>query len=190
VLAEGPPLFVLAGHSLGGIVALEVVRQAPERVAGLVLLCSSARGPSQAQLAAWAQLRQRSEDGEFAVVAAELARATIATDRRHDATLVAHNEQMAWTVGCAGFLRQLSAQATRPDSRSSLAAISVPVLVLSGGRDEVCPPPLQRELAEACPTAELITVEDGGHMLPLERPEEVAVELRRWLQRFSAVRAG
>jgi pimeloyl-ACP methyl ester carboxylesterase len=183
VLAEAPPRFVLVGHSLGGIVALEMVQQAPQRVAGLVLVCTSARGPSEAQLQYWAGLRARTENGGFEAVAAELARATVAADRRDDARLIAENERMAQTVGAEGFLCQLAAQTTRPDSLASLGAMAMPVLVVSGGRDDICPPHLQRELADGCPTAESVTVDDAGHMLPLERPKELAALFREWLTR-------
>jgi pimeloyl-ACP methyl ester carboxylesterase len=112
-----------------------------------------------------------------------MARATVPAERWEDADLLARNERMAWTVGEGGLLRQLAAQTTRPDSLGSLAAIRVPVLVLSGGRDEVCPPHLQQELVDRCPHAELATVESGGHMLPLECPDQVAAAVRGWLVR-------
>lgn len=183
VLAEAPPRFLLAGHSLGGIVALEILRRAPQRVTGVVLVCSSARGAVDAQLRAWQRLRARCEAGEFADVAEEMARATLPVERHEDADLLDRNEQMAWTVGDEGFLRQLAAQATRPDSLDSLPAIRVPVLVLSGGRDEVCPPHLQQEIVDRCPDAELVTVASGGHMLPLECPDQVAAAVAGWLTR-------
>lgn len=180
VLAEAPPSFALAGHSLGAIVALEIVRRAPERVTRLALLNASARGPVQPQLDAWAESRRRTEAGEFDEVARELAHTTLPPAHRQP-PLVARNEAMARAIGPEGFVRQLAAQATRPDSRASLGSIEVPVLVLSGEFDEVCPPALQRELAELCPQARLETVADAGHMAPLEQPERVAALLADWL---------
>jgi len=180
VLAEAPPRFALAGHSLGAIVALEIMRRAPARVTRLALLNASARGASPAQIDSWAQWRGRTEAGEFEAVADELARLTLPPAHR-DPELVARNLDMARAIGSAGLLRQLAAQTSRPDSRSSLGAIDVPVLVVSGELDEVCPPELQRELAELCPTAELVTVPEAGHMAPLEQPSRVAAVLLRWL---------
>lgn len=182
VLAAAPRRFALAGHSLGAIVALEIMRQAPGRVTRLALINASGRGPVDAQQRAWSAWRDRTERGEFASIVRELASATLAVERRNDAELVAANAAMSATVGPAGFLRQLSAQSTRPDSLDSLSAIEVPVLVLSGGSDEICPPHLQRELADGCSWAELVTVDGGGHMLPLECPDEVAAALRAWLE--------
>ena len=180
VLAQAPRRFALAGHSLGAIVALEIVRQVPERVTRLALLNASARGPAEAQLTAWASLHRRTVDGEFAQVSAELALATLPASGRGDAALVRANARMAETVGAAGFLRQLSAQSTRPDSRDHLGAIDVPVLVVSGDLDEVCPPALQRELVDGCAHAELVSL-PLGHMSPLEDADAVSASLRAWL---------
>ncbi len=178
VLAEAPPRFALCGHSLGAIVALEIMRRAAHRVSRLVLIAASARGPAREQQQAWSDWRVRTEQGAFTEIADDLARATLAPVRRGDARLVAANTRMAQTVGAAGFLRQLRAQITRPDSLDSLARIDVPVLILAGELDEICPPPLQQELAQRCPQAELVTVVGGGHTLPLECPAEVAAALR------------
>lgn len=180
VLAEAPARFALGGHSLGAIVALEVMRQAPQRVTRLVLFNASGRGPSEAQQAAWAAWRKRTEDGEFDEVATELAAATLPAARRQDESLVHADLQMARAIGGDGFVRQLSAQATRPDSLSSVGAITVPVLVVSGELDEVCPPALQRELVDHCPAADLATLPHVGHMAPLEAPGPLAELLRRW----------
>jgi pimeloyl-ACP methyl ester carboxylesterase len=180
VLARAPSTFALAGHSLGAIVALEVQRQAPRRVTHLILLNASARGANAAQQAAWSDWARRTENGEFDVVSGELARSNLPTSRRGDAALVDLSGAMARAVGADGFLRQLRAQSTRPDSLARLAEVTVPVTVISGDEDEVCPPPLQRELAAGAPTSELVSLR-GGHMLPMENPDDVSAELRRVL---------
>lgn len=178
VLAQAPERFVLAGHSLGGIVALEVQRQAPERVLGLVLLNASGRAPSEAQQQAWTEWRRRTDAGDFDRIVDELASATLAPA---NAALKSANARMARSVGPDGFRRQLQAQSTRPDSLARLPSIAVPVLVLSGAQDEICPRALQQELSGGLPHAELVEVPGAGHMLPLEAPDAVADRLRRWL---------
>lgn len=181
VLAEAPPQFALAGHSLGGIVALEAYRQAPHRVTRLGLLNTSARGPSPEQHAAWSSWRTRAQAGEFAAVATELARATLPSVLRAD--LVEQNLAMAFTVGAEGFLRQLAAQATRPDNRHTLARITVPTLVITGELDATSPAALQAEMVAAIPDVEHFTIRNAGHMCPLEAPSVLADHLRGWLAR-------
>nr|WP_272955456.1 alpha/beta hydrolase [Pedococcus badiiscoriae] len=185
VLAEAPPRFALGGHSLGAIVALEVMRQAPERVTSLLLVNASPRGPSQLQQDTWARWRQRATDGELEQIARELAPALLGPAAREDPATVQAVVSMADAVGVEGFLRQLAAQSTRPDSRASLGAIAVPVLVVSGELDDTCPPALQQELADGCEGSVLVTLH-GGHMLPLEDPDSLADAVRAWLPRASA----
>ncbi len=180
VLAEAPERFALAGHSLGGIVALQVVRDAPERVTRLALVNTSGRGASPAQLESWAQLTTRTRAGEFAAVAQELGRHTLPESRREPG-LVARNVAMADTVGAAGLVQQLEAQSTRPDSRAALGTVAVPTLVVSGALDHVCAPALQEELAAGIPGARLVVLETAGHMSPLETPHELAATFRQWL---------
>ena len=181
VLASAPPRFALAGHSLGGIVALEVASRAPKRVTRLALLAASARPPTEAQLASWAALGGRTRSGSFAEVARELAAAGLPARRRSDAALAARVEAMAHAVGPAGFLRQLAAQRSRSDLRPSLPRVAVPTLVLSGDEDEVCAPELQEEIAAGIAGARHETLEGVGHTAPLEAPDEVAAHLLSWL---------
>ena len=183
VLAAGPEKFAVAGHSLGGIVALEVVRQAPHRVTRLALLNASARPPSEAQLASWSKARERIAAGEYDEVARELAREALPDDQGADPAVAERVLGMARGFGAEALSRQLAAQAARPDSRPSLGDISVPTLVLSGANDDVCPVPLQEEAAAGIPSAEHVTVAESGHMAPLESPEAVAGHLIAWLER-------
>ena len=181
VLAVAPARFALAGHSLGAIVALEIARQAPERLTRLALVNASGRSPSDIQQESWAITEARIEQGEFADVASELARRTLPAARRQDPELLGANERMAAHVGEAGLRRQLRAQQTRASYVDGLGSIDVPVLVVSAALDEICPPHLQEEIATHCPRARLVTLSDAGHMSPLERPVALAGYLREWL---------
>jgi pimeloyl-ACP methyl ester carboxylesterase len=183
VLAGAPARFALAGHSLGGIVALEVLRRAPRRVTRAALLNASARPASEQQLGAWAALRARALDGDFAALAHDFALSNLPTAHHGLAGRVA---AMARRVGPRALLRQLAAQATRPDSRPSLSAIRAPTLVLSGSADAVCPPALQHELADGVPGAQRVPIDGAGHMAPLEDPPAVAAALAEWLQEENA----
>jgi 4-hydroxy-2-oxoheptanedioate aldolase len=181
VLATAPERFALAGHSLGAVVALEIMRQAPERVTRLALVNATGRGPSAEQQEAWSATIDRVERGHFTEVAAELARATLAPHRRDDAELVATNERMAFAVAADGMRRQLRAQQGRTSYLDDLAGYTVPVLIVSGALDDVCPPERQAELLAHCPGAQLVTLRDAGHMAPLEEPVAMAAHLRTWL---------
>ena len=182
VLAAAPRRFALAGHSLGGIVALEMVRRAPERISHLAVLNSSARPPTDAQLTAWRRLRDRVLAGEFAAAVEEQATLNLGS-AASDATLRRRWTDMAHRVGDDGFLRQLRAQSGRHDQRPGLAAIEVPTLVVSGSDDAVCPHEIQAELAGAVPGAVHEVLDGAGHMTPLDHP----VELARLLDTLLAV---
>lgn len=180
VLRQSPDRFALAGHSLGGIIAMEMARQAPARVAKLAILNTSARAGSPAQLDQWTRLAAQVQAGGFDAVAERMASNTLPARHRSE-DLVARSATMAQTVGRDGFLRQLTAQLTRPDLRPSLGAVTAPTLVLSGALDHVSPPEMQTEIAHGIPTATQAVIPDSGHMSPLETPESVADQLRRWL---------
>ena len=181
VLASAPDRFALAAHSLGAVVALEIARRAPDRVSRLALLNAGARAGSDEQRRDWEQIRSRVEEGGFQAFTAEFAHVNLAPYHDRDAVMVARVESMAHAVGRDGFLRQLSAQLSRPDSRSSLQAIASPTLVVSSEADPVSQPSLQEELAETIPGARLERIDRCGHMSPLEAPERVAALLHEWL---------
>lgn len=183
-LEAAPAVFSLAGHSFGGIVALEMQRQAPLRVERIALLNASAGPGSIEQQQSWSALRARVLTGDFSSVAQELAYTTLPEHHR-DARLIARNLDMANTVGASGFLRQLNAQASRPDSRPTLPDIDVPTLLVAGEHDEVCPPERQHEIATSIPGSTMELITGSGHMSPLEAPNEVAALLNTWLSTSS-----
>ena len=173
VLAQAPQRFSLAGHSLGGIVALEVARQAPQRLDRLILLNCSGRAPSEGQLIAWSELADRIGAGDFDAVAAEQALVNLGAAAADERIVAAWKDDAA-VVGPQGLLRELAAQRNRPDSLPGLAALGIATLVIAGALDDVSPPALQRELAANIPRARLATVEGAGHTSPIDSPKEVA----------------
>ena len=182
ILSSAPPRFALAGHSMGGYIAFEILRQAPERVAKLALLDTAARPdtPEQSdrrrsQIAIAARGRMR------AIVELQLA-ALVHPARRSDAALRERIEQMAEETGAEAFIRQQTAIMGRPDSRPTLRAIRCPTLVLVGEQDEITPPDRAREMADGIAGATLVTVPDCGHMCAMEQPEAVTEALGAWLQ--------
>ncbi len=179
VLAAAPPRFALVGHSLGGVVAQEVARQAPGRVSALILLHCSGRGPTPEQQAVWADLAARTADGGFADVVAELAVSNLGPAAAHPG-LAAAWQRVAHQVGPEGFLRQLAAQSGRQDHRPWLTTVAVPTLVIGGIHDEICTPGLQQELADLVPGARYVAI-DAGHMSMTENPVALASAIEHFL---------
>jgi pimeloyl-ACP methyl ester carboxylesterase len=186
LLERAPPRFALAGLSLGGIVALEVMRQAPERVRGLALLSTNARPSSPEQRAQWREIAAKVRGGRLReVVCDTLLPALVHPDRRADAKLARVVEEMAAAVGPEAYLCQLAALATRADSRPWLARIACPTLVVAGRADAICPLALHNEMAAAIPGARLAVVERCGHLSSLEQPQAISALLRDWLHGLS-----
>ncbi|MEP6640124.1 MAG: alpha/beta hydrolase [Chloroflexota bacterium] len=178
VLAGAPERFALAGHSLGGIVALEMLRLAPQRITRVALLNTSARPPNDVQLRFWRALSERTEAGEFEDVIAEQSIVNLGDNASE--RLIQQWSVMARRVGAHGFVRQLAAQVSRVDLAPYLAAVAVPALVLSGSADNVCPSAVQAEIAAGVDGARHVIIDGAGHMAPLDHPAEVARHLTVW----------
>jgi len=183
LLADAPAQFALAGLSMGGYVAQEVIRQAPERVLKLALLDTSARADTPEQSQRRRDLIALSERGQFHGVTTRLLPNLINPDRLGDAPLVKTIVDMAASVGRDGFLRQETAILARPDGRADLARIAVPTLVLCGREDLLTPLALHEEMAALIPGATLQVIERCGHMTTLEQPDAVNDAMRVWLVR-------
>jgi pimeloyl-ACP methyl ester carboxylesterase len=182
ILADAPPRFALVGLSMGGYVCFEIVRQAPDRVDRLALLDTSARPDTpevterrQAQIAL-------ARGGRLGEVADQQFPLLIHPSRHGDPAIRELVRLMADETGAEGFIRQQQAIIGRADSRPELGAIGCPTLVLVGDGDQLTPPELSVEIAEAIPGAHLVVVAGSGHLTPLDQPEEVTKALVEWLQ--------
>ncbi|HEX2885190.1 alpha/beta fold hydrolase [Vineibacter terrae] len=181
ILAAAPPRFALAGLSMGGMIALEIIRQAPARVTRLALLDTSARGVHDEELAIRAGRMAMVRAGHVDIVMGlQLARFVPMT-RLGDSVLIDRALKMMRRVGAATYLRQEQAVMTRADSRPSLSAIRCPTLVLCGRQDAATPLVLSQEIAAAIPGARLDVLEDCGHLATMERPDAVNRALSAWL---------
>jgi len=181
ILSSAPPRFALAGLSMGGYIALEVVRQAPERVARLALLDTSARADSPEQAQKRRDFIDLAERGRFLGVTDALLPLLLHPSHLGDASLVATVKAMAKTVGKEAFIRQERAIMGRPDSRPLLAQIRCPTLVACGRQDALTPLDRHEEIAAAVPGARLEVIADCGHLSTLEQPQAVNAALARWL---------
>lgn len=181
ILARAPPRFALAGLSMGGYVAFEILRQAPERVSRAALLDTSARPDTPERTADRRRLIDIARAEGVRKIQKLLLPRLIHPDRVGEADLVERVLAMADWTGLDAFLRQQEAIISRPDSRPALAAIRCPTLVLTGAQDLQTPPDLAREIADGIPGARLAIVPDCGHLSTMERPHAVEAALAAWL---------
>ena len=182
ILRDAPPRFALCGISMGGYIGLEIMRQAPERVLKLALLDTSARPDRPEQTEQRRALVARARSGDFEALIAEVLTAILHPARRDDPALREINVRMGLSVGLEGMARQQAAVIARVDSRPSLAAISVPTLVLVGDCDPLTPPEQAEELAAAIAHSRLVVVPECGHASTLEQPDAVSRALLEWIQ--------
>ena len=182
--------FAVAGFSLGGYVALEVCRQAPERIAGLGLLNTGARTDAEKAKQARTRMVQAMGSGAATLnqIAAGFAARVVHESHLNDSKLLALLADMAKTVGGEGFAKQQRAAMNRIDSRGLLKKLQVPALVLCGREDQVAPLALSEEMANLLCDGELVIVETAGHMTTLEQPGAVAAAVVRWLNRVDGKR--
>ena len=172
--------FAVAGLSMGGYVALEVMRQVPERVSALALLNTNARADSAESTESRRRLMALA-DRDFAAVNAALVPKLLHPDHLKDARLTNLLDDMANSVGVQGFKSQQAAIIGRIDSRPHLAAIRAPTMVLAAREDAIMPMEVSEEMARGIPGARLEVVEHCGHLSSIEQPEAVTALLRAWI---------
>jgi pimeloyl-ACP methyl ester carboxylesterase len=181
ILSEAPPRFALIGLSMGGYVAFEILRQAPGRVAKLVLLDTTARPDAPEQTEARKRQIEMAQDGRFDGIAQLLFPRFVAASRHGDRELQSLVRAMAEQTGPEAFVRQQTAIMNRADSRPTLKDIRSPTLVVVGADDTLTPPDRAAEMAAAIPGARQIVVPNCGHLSTLEQPQAVTESLRDFL---------
>lgn len=184
LLADAPARFALAGLSMGGYVALELLRLAPHRVAGVALMDTNARPDSEEAVQRRLQLIEMAETGAFEDVHPALWPRLVHPDHLGDAALEATVREMMLEVGPTAFMRQQRAIIGRMDSRPFLKSVTQPALVLVGEQDAITPLVQAEEMHGLLPEAELVVVPQSGHLSSLEQPERVYDALAAWLARI------
>lgn len=180
LLDELPARFTLGGLSLGGIVAMALAIRAPERVAGLCVLSTNAKAPTDAQRAGWADWLARLDAGESARDLQEaILPALLSTHGMSRPDVVDRVLRQGEETGADRLRAQLRLQGTREDLRAGLRTVAVPALVISPASDVICPPDFHAEIAAALPEATLQSL-PGGHLLPMEQPELFGDVVRAW----------
>jgi len=182
ILASAPQRFSLCGLSMGGYLAFEIMRQAPERVIRLALLDTSAKPDTPERTVARRALVARAEGEGLGAVSQSLLPQWVHPRRLSDTALGATVGRMAAETGVTHFARQQAAIAGRIDSRPGLGAINVPTLVLVGREDAATPVADAEEIARGIVGARLVVAEDCGHLSTLEQPDAVNRALHAWLE--------
>lgn len=185
VLRLAPQQFALAGLSMGGYVALEIMRMAPERVLGLALLDTSARPDTAEAIANRHKLMEQAETN-FQVVLDTLMPKLVHPSRMKYNSIVDTVYSMGHRVGKDAFLRQQRAIIGRIDSRPFLGNIAgCPTLILCGRDDVMTPLALHEEMAAAIPGAHLEVIDECAHLSTMGQPELVSAAMRQWLNRIA-----
>lgn len=186
VLRDAPPTFALAGHSMGGRVALEIVRRAPGRVERLALLDTGYR--AQADGTAGADERARrlallalAQAKGMRAMAREWVQPMVDPARLADNALIDTILDMFERRTPSQFAGQIEALLARPDATALLPTIACPTLVLCGRADGWSTPAQHEEMAALIPRSRLAIVDDCGHMAPMERPQAIADAMLAWL---------
>ncbi len=183
ILANAPPRFALAGLSMGGYIAFAMLRLAPERIAKLALLDTSARPDTLEQSTAREKFISMAQEGRLDEVVETLAPRFLHRNRAQDPALRELVRDMASDTGADAFVLQQKAIMSRPDARPLLASIRCPTVVLVGDGDQLTPPDLAREISAGIHEARLVVVPDCGHLSTVERPTAVNAALAEWLGR-------
>lgn len=179
VLAESPPRFVLIGFSMGGFVARIATLMAPERVAGVAFICSSARGQSPAEDAhKQARIAALNTPGARGGSARSFSQA-LHPERERDPVLLERLRGMTRRLGKDVMIRQLAP--ARADGYADLARITCPSLVIAARQDRLRRFEETERMARHLPNGRFAVVEDCGHMAPLERPRELSALLTDWI---------
>lgn len=181
VLSMAPETFALAGLSMGGYVAMEMLRREPSRITQLALIDTSARPDTDESRRKRRGLIELAQKGDFKGVTPRLLPMLIAAMRLQDETLTKLIIDMAGRVGMEAFLNQQKAILSRIDSRPHLSLIDVPTVIICGEQDALTPPEHAEEMASYIKQAELHLIPGAGHLSPLEQPTPVNKILKKWL---------
>lgn len=182
VLADAPPRFALAGLSMGGIVAMEMLRQAPERIAGLALLDTNPLAEPEEKQAGRIPQMEKVRAGRLDTVMRDEMKPNYLTDGPRRAAILDLCMDMALSLGPDVFIRQSLALASREDQQETLRGFRTrPALVLCGRDDALCPVS-RHELMSELTGGALCVIEKAGHLPTLEQPDETSAALAAWLE--------
>nr|WP_155151932.1 alpha/beta fold hydrolase [Roseibium sp. RKSG952] len=182
LLDQLPHRFALAGLSMGGVVALELIRRAPDRITRLCLMATDAQSDTPQIAAAREDLIVGAQAGRLEEVMRKVVGSDTLAPGPQRIPILNDLLKTAMKLGPELFVRQMRALQRRPDQQGTLRKIKAPTLVLCGAHDTLTPVRKHAFMADLIPGAELQVIDDAGHLPTLETPETVNEALARWLQ--------
>jgi pimeloyl-ACP methyl ester carboxylesterase len=181
VLQSAPSRFAVAGHSMGGRVALELIRSAPQRVSALALLNTAVHSVRDGEMLGRGHLLRVAYERGMGALAREWLPPMMGGDAARCAELMPRLTAMIERCSVADYADQVRALLHRPDALAVLPTISVPTLLLSGSDDTGTPVSQHETMRRRIPHATLFEIHGAGHLAPVERPDAVSLALREWL---------
>jgi len=181
VLQNAPERYAVAGHSMGGRVALELWRLAPERTSKLALLETGADPLAAGEAEKRQALIDLAQSQGMQTLIDSWLPPLLHPDNRGNAELWNAITTMLNRTSVEDFIKQMRALINRPDATACLQLINCPTLLLAGRHDSLYPVRLHQDMLAEIVQARLVVLEDAGHMAPMEKPEAVTVALRDWL---------
>jgi pimeloyl-ACP methyl ester carboxylesterase len=182
VLHQAPERFALAGFSMGGCVALEILAHAPRRVRCLALLSTRAAGALPAVRQYYEKVISNLEAAGMDAYLADAFQKYVAPENARDERIRQTFFAMGRDLGIEVAVRQMRALLAYSGSRGALAQIACQTVLICGAEDQRTPVDVHREMAAAIPGAQLSVIAGSGHFTPLEQPTAVTETLRRWLE--------
>lgn len=176
-----PKRFALAGLSMGGIVAMEVLRRAPDRVTRIALMDTNPLAETPVIAANREPQIVKARSGRLLEVMRDEMKPNYLAPGPYRSEVLELVMDMARTLGPEVFIRQSRALQRRKDQQATLRRCKVPALVLCGAHDALCPPKRHEFMAELIPYAQLRVLEHSGHLPTLEQPDETTAALREWM---------
>lgn len=182
VLLAAPPRFALAGLSMGGIVAMEMLRKSPERIDRLALLDTNPKAEIEEVKAGREPQIEKAMEGKLRQVMAEEMKPNYLADGPRRSTILDLCMDMAEALGPEVFVNQSRALQGRRDQCETLGNATVPTLLLCGGEDKLCPVERHEFMHSLIPHSRLVVVPEAGHLTTLEQPDAVNAALRQWME--------
>ncbi|MGJ8615605.1 MAG: alpha/beta fold hydrolase [Sulfitobacter sp.] len=182
LLDQLPKRFALAGLSMGGIVAMELLRRAPDRITRIALMDTNPLAETPVIAANREPQIVKARSGRMLEVMRDEMKPNYLAPGPYRSEVLEMVMDMAETLGPEVFIRQSRALQRRKDQQATLRKCKVPTLVLCGAHDALCPVKRHTFMAELIPFAELVVLEDSGHLPTLEQPAETTAALRKWMK--------